>query len=48
MAEAFDPYYKWLAIPPEDQPPDFYQLVGVHTFEEDPDVGDYEGEERYD
>ncbi len=34
----FDPYYKWLAIPPEDQPPDHYRLLGVQRFESDADV----------
>ncbi len=34
----FDPYHKWLAIPPEDQPADYYRLLGVVRFETDPDV----------
>jgi hypothetical protein len=38
MAEPFDPYRKWLGIPPKDQPPHFYRLLGVATFEDDPDV----------
>jgi len=38
MATDFDPYHKWLAIPPESQPPNHYNLIGVHTFEDDPDV----------
>ena len=38
MPDAFDPYHKWLAIPPEDQPPDHYRLLGVKRFEGDPDV----------
>lgn len=38
MAERFDPYYKWLSIAPEDQPPTLYQLLGVQAFEEKPDV----------
>ena len=38
MAEAFDPYHKWLGIPPEDQPPDHYRLLAIKPFEEDPDV----------
>ncbi len=38
MAEEFDPYYKWLAIAPEDQPPDQYRLLGVRTFEDDLEV----------
>ena len=35
---AFDPYYKWLGIPPKDQPPDHYRLLGIDLFECDPDV----------
>ena len=38
MAEAFDPYYKWLGIPPEDQPPNHYRLLGIKLFEADADV----------
>jgi formylglycine-generating enzyme required for sulfatase activity/Leucine-rich repeat (LRR) protein len=34
----FDPYYKWLGIPPEEQPPNHYRLLGVRLFEEDRDV----------
>lgn len=29
----FDPYYQWLAIPPKDQPPNHYRLLGVELFE---------------
>jgi hypothetical protein len=38
MSAEFDPYYKWLAIPPRDQPPNHYRLLGVETFESDTDV----------
>ncbi len=34
----FDPYYKWLGIPPKDQPPHYYRLLGVEPFESDRDV----------
>jgi len=30
----FDPYYEWLGIPPEEQPPTHYRLLGVRPFEE--------------
>ncbi|MBC8873437.1 MAG: hypothetical protein H8E44_28705 [Planctomycetes bacterium] len=40
MAETFDPYYKWLGIPPRDQPPHHYRLLGIELFEEDRDVID--------
>ena len=46
MAEAFDPYYKWLAIAPEDQPPNLYQLLAVRTFEDDPDVIESAADQR--
>ena len=35
---AFDPYHKWLGIPPRDQPPHHYRLLGVELFEADPEV----------
>jgi hypothetical protein len=35
---AFDPYYKWLAIPPDQQPTDYYRLLGVRRFETDSEV----------
>lgn len=38
MPGAFDPYYRWLSIPPEDQPPTHYRLLGVKPFESDLDV----------
>ena len=34
----FDPYHKWLGIPPEQQPPNHYRLLGVELFESDADV----------
>ncbi len=37
-AGGFDPYYKWLGIPPEEQPPTFYRLLGIVQFEADTDV----------
>jgi antitoxin component YwqK of YwqJK toxin-antitoxin module len=38
MAERFDPYHKWLGIPPEDQPANLYRLLGLKEFEADADV----------
>ena len=38
MPETFDPYYKWLGIPPADQPPNHYRLLGIPLFESDRDV----------
>ena len=34
----FDPYRKWLGIPPAEQPPNHYRLLGLAIFESDPDV----------
>ena len=38
MGQAFDPYYTWLAIPPADQPPHHYRLLGIEPLESDRDV----------
>src|SRR5688572_18993677 len=38
MAESFDPYYTWLGIPTEEQPPDHYRLLGVRRFESNDEV----------
>ena len=38
MAKPLDPYHLWLGIPPEEQPPDYYRLLGIARFEFDPDV----------
>jgi formylglycine-generating enzyme required for sulfatase activity len=34
----FDPYYKWLGIPPDEQPPNHYRLLGIRLFEPDLEV----------
>jgi hypothetical protein len=34
----FDPYHRWLGIPPKDQPPNHYRLLGIDRFESDQDV----------
>lgn len=36
--ENFDPYYTWLGIRPEEQPPDHYRLIGLRQFEDNADV----------
>jgi len=38
MAESFDPYHRWLGIPPDEQPADHYRLLGLSLFEGDPEV----------
>lgn len=40
MEPAFDAYHKWLGIPPEEQPPNHYRLLGIPVFEKDPEVVD--------
>ncbi|MCG8584075.1 MAG: hypothetical protein MI757_05125 [Pirellulales bacterium] len=40
MSSDFDPYYKWLGIPPKDQPPHHYRLLGIECFEPDDEVID--------
>ncbi|MCC9599689.1 hypothetical protein LOC67_03875 [Stieleria sp. JC731] len=36
----FDPLHKWLGIPPSEQPPNDYRLLGLSNFESDPEVID--------
>lgn len=38
MGRVFDPYHKWLGVPPEEQPPSHYRLLGLKDLEADPDV----------
>ncbi len=38
MGDAFDAYYEWLGIPPSEQPPHHYRLLGIGVFEENADV----------
>lgn len=33
MAETCDPYHKWLGIPPKDQPPHNYRLLGIELID---------------
>jgi len=40
MPDKFDPYYRWLGIPPKEQPPNHYRLLGVELFESDPQLID--------
>lgn len=40
MSAEFDPYYKWLGIPPAEQPPNLYRLLAIPLFEPDADVID--------
>src|SRR4051794_33838873 len=38
MDDRFDPYHAWLSIPPKDQPPNHYRLLGLDLFESESDV----------
>lgn len=38
MSEPFDPYYKWLGVSPQEQPPNHYRLLGINLLESDPQV----------
>ena len=38
MPGSFDPYHKWLGIPPHDQPANHYRLLGLDLFEDDGEV----------
>ena len=38
MTAVFDPYYKWLGIPPAEQPPTYYRLLGIRREETDAEV----------
>jgi len=42
----FDAYHKWLGIPPNEQPPHHYRLLGLAPFEADPDVIDAAADQR--
>jgi hypothetical protein len=49
MSGAFDPYHKWLGIPPKDSAnggPNLYRLLGIELFEHDPDVIENAADQR--
>lgn len=46
MNEVFDPYYKWLGIPPAEQPPHHYRLLGLSLFERDVEVIEAAADQR--
>ncbi len=46
MSEAFDPYHKWLGIPPEEQPASHYRLLGLRRFEGDLEVIESAADQR--
>ncbi|HUT12941.1 MAG TPA: discoidin domain-containing protein [Thermoguttaceae bacterium] len=46
MPGAFDPYHRWLGIPPEKQPANLYGLLGIEPFEDNPDVIESAADQR--
>ncbi|MCL4190885.1 MAG: hypothetical protein KJZ87_04000 [Thermoguttaceae bacterium] len=46
MSEVFDPYYIWLGIPPEEQPPHYYRLLGLRAFETNADAIGHAADQR--
>jgi hypothetical protein len=46
MADSFDAYHKWLGIPPAEQPPHHYRLLGLSLYESDPDVIEIAADQR--
>ncbi len=46
MEEKFDAYFKWLGIPPGEQPPNRYRLLGVPLFVDDPAVVEHAADQR--
>jgi hypothetical protein len=46
MADGFDAYFKWLGIPPAEQPPSHYRLLGVPELVDDPDVIESAADQR--
>ena len=38
--DTFNAYHKWLGIPPAEQPPNHYRLLGISAYENDPEVID--------
>lgn len=46
MAKKFDPYDRWFNIPPGEQPPDHYRLLGIDRFESETAVINEAAEQR--
>ncbi len=46
MLEQFDPYHEWLGIPPGEQPPHHYRLLGITPFENKPNVIENAADQR--
>jgi hypothetical protein len=46
MTTRFNPYQQWLGIPLEEQPPDYYRLLGLARFENNPAAIQLAAEQR--
>jgi hypothetical protein len=46
MAESLDPHFVWLAIPPDEQPPNHCWLLGVPLFTDNPEAIDHAADQR--
>ena len=46
MPSTFDPYRVWLGIPPEEQPPNHYRLLGAAPFEAKPAAIEHAANQR--
>jgi hypothetical protein len=46
MNVPFDPFHKWLGIPPEEQPASYYRLLGIPELESDLEVIEAATEQR--
>jgi len=46
MPGAFDPYHTWLGIPPPEQPPNYYRLLGLPLFEQQPEAIEHAADQR--
>jgi tetratricopeptide (TPR) repeat protein len=46
MSDSFDPYYSWLGVRPEEQPPNHYRLLGLQPFEDNPQVIENAADQR--
>jgi serine/threonine protein kinase len=42
----FDPYYVWLGIPPQEQPPHYYRLLGIAALEEKVEAIEHAADQR--
>jgi len=46
VSEPFDPYDTWLAIPPDEQPPSCYRLLGIRLWEDRTEVIEHAADQR--